>query len=92
MLGSICRVHYRPNLAYPEAGMEHTASHRPEIGCGCRTGRKDKLKEHQKCRHMGKPKPGTSHRFIESAISSMPACGTSSMTAGVRETGLVKDW
>ena len=53
-------------------------------------GRKDKLKEHQKCRHMGKPKPGTSHRFIESAVGSMPACGTSSMTAGFRETGLVR--
>ena len=90
---SICRVHSKQQdskLLHPEASIEYAASHRPEISCGCRTARKHELREHQKCRPMGKPKPGTSHRFIESAVSSMPAYGTSSMTAGVGETALVR--
>lgn len=53
----------------------------PEIGCEYRTARKDKLKEHQKCKHKGKPKPGKPYRVIKPAVSIKPASGTSGMTA-----------
>ena len=53
----------------------------PEIGCEYRTARKDKLKEHQKCKHKGKPKLGKPYRVIKPAISSKPVSGTSGVTA-----------
>ena len=53
----------------------------PEIGCEYRTARKDKLKEHQKCKHKGKPKLGKTYRVIKPAISGKPASGTSDAAA-----------
>ena len=53
----------------------------PEIGCEYKTARKDKLKEHQKCKHMGKSKLGKTYRVIKPAISSKPVSGTSGVAA-----------
>ena len=54
---------------------------RSETGCEYSTARKEKLKEPQKCKHKGKPKPGKPYRVIKRAVSSKPASGISGVTA-----------